>query len=51
MFGSLPGGSPQEMFILPLKNVLSMDLQNKYASLALMNSYAHIYSYNYSFKR
>ena len=46
MFGSLPGGSPQEMFILPLENVLSMDSQNKYASLALTNPYAHISNSN-----
>jgi hypothetical protein len=47
MFGSLPGGgSPQEMFISPLENVLSMDSQNTYASLAPTNAYAHISSSN-----
>jgi hypothetical protein len=46
MFGSLPGGSPQEMFISPLENVLSMDSQNKYASSAPTNPYAHISNSN-----
>jgi hypothetical protein len=46
MFGSLPGGSPQEMFISPLENVISMDSQNKYASLAPTNLYAHMSNSN-----
>ena len=46
MFGSLPGGSPQEMFISPLENVMSMDSQNAYASLVPTNSYAHISNTN-----
>ena len=46
MFGSLPGTSPQEMFISPLENVMSMDSQNKYAPLAATNLYAHISNSN-----
>ena len=42
MFGLLPGGSPQEMFISPLENVLSMDSQNQYGSLTPTNSYVRI---------
>ena len=43
MFSSLSSnGSPQEMFISPLENVMSMDSQNSCASLAPMNPYAHI---------
>ena len=45
MVGSLPGGSPQEI-ISPLENVLSMDLQNKYALLTPTNPYAHISNSN-----
>ena len=45
MVGSLPGGSPQEI-ISPLENVLSMDSQNKYASLTPTNPYAHISNSN-----
>jgi transcription factor SOX7/8/10/18 (SOX group E/F) len=46
MFGSLPGGSPQEMFISPLENVMTMDSQNAYASLVPANPYTHISSTN-----
>ena len=37
----LPSGSPQEMFISPLENVTSVDLQNPYVSLAHTNTCAN----------
>ena len=46
IFGLLPGGSPQEMFISPLENILSMDSQNQYGSLPPMNSYVRISNSN-----
>jgi hypothetical protein len=46
MFGTLPGsGSHQEMFISPLENVISMDSQNVFGSLA-PNPYTHISNAN-----
>jgi hypothetical protein len=47
MFGTLPGsGSPQEMFISPLENIMSMNSQSAFGSLAPTNPYAHISSAN-----